>query len=139
MPLHSQDRRLTRLNLMPHLARLPVPEAHIPTAVSTRYKLAVGTDSHVRSIARDIMAPVALLAVLAETIGRRVDCDLVVAGLERNILARGVRSRAHHTIHIWFRNELDGDGDTVFPSAQRLVIRRSDEPSVLGGIINTCN
>jgi hypothetical protein len=34
MPLHSQDRRITRLNLVPHLARLPVPEHTITAAVT---------------------------------------------------------------------------------------------------------
>ena len=87
MPLTRHDRPITRLNLMPHLTRLPVPEAHIPTRIATHHDLAVGTDIHIDRIPGIIMTPEPLLAVLPEPLRARVDDDLVVGRLEGDELA----------------------------------------------------
>lgn len=87
MPLYRQDRRVTRLDLVPHFTRLPVPKADIAAAVSRADKLSIRTDCHVRRIAGNVMTPVALLAVLPEAIGRGIYSDLVVGGLEGNVFS----------------------------------------------------
>ena len=87
MPLHSKYRCITCLDLMPHLARLPVPEAYVTAAITRADKLSVRADSHVRRITSDIVTPIALLSILPEAIGGGIDCDLVVGRLEGNIFA----------------------------------------------------
>lgn len=77
------------------------------------------------------MPSVALLAVLAESVGGRIDGDLVVGGLERDVFAGRMGRSTDHGEHVWFGNELDGDWDTIFPCTQRLVVRRCDEAAIL--------
>ena len=56
-----------------------------------------------------------LLAVLPKAVGRAVDDDLVVAGLEGDGFAVGVRAGAGEGEHVGFDDSLDGDADAVFP------------------------
>ena len=122
MPLHRQNRSVTRLNFMPHLARLPVPEAHITATITGANELPIRADCHVRRIARNIVAAVALFAILAEAVGRGVDGDLVIGGLKSHVFTRGMRGGANHGEHVGFCNKLDGDWDTVFPCPERFVV-----------------
>ena len=131
MPLHRQHRTVARLDLMPHLARLPVPEADVASAVAAGNELAVRTDRHVARVARRVVAAEPLLPVLSEPVRRRVYRDLVVGALECDVLARRVRRAAHHAVHVWLGDEFDRDRDAVFPGAQGLVIRGCDEAAVL--------
>jgi hypothetical protein len=87
MPLHTEYRRITARNLMIHLTRLPVPEAQETSAVARADELPVRTNRHVRRVPSNIVAPVTLLPVLAETVGRGVDGDLVVGRLEGDVFA----------------------------------------------------
>ena len=130
MPLRRHHGTVTRHHLMPHLARLPVPETHIPTTIAAHDKLPVGADTHVDGIPGVIMPAEALLPVLPEAVRRGVHDDLVIARLEGDVFARGVRRRAHHAVHVRLGDEFDGHGDVVFPSAQGLVVRGGDEAAV---------
>ena len=85
MPLRAHHRPLARYHLMPHLARLPVPETHIPPAIPAHHKLPVWTHAHVNRIARVIMPAETLLPVLSEAVRGRVHDDLVIAGLKRDV------------------------------------------------------
>ena len=87
MPLHRQDGCVTRLDLVPHLACLPVPEAYIASAVTGADELSVGTDGHIGRVPSNVVAPVALLAILAEPVSRGIDGDLIVGGLHGDVLS----------------------------------------------------
>ena len=76
------------------------------------------------------MAAETLLAVLAEAVGTGVHDDLVVAGLEGDVFARGMRRGSHHAVHVGLGDEFDGDGDVVFPRPQGLVVGGGDEAPV---------
>lgn len=130
MPLRTNDRPVARDHLMPHLAALPVPETHVAAAVAAHDELAVRADGHVDGVTGVVVSAEALLAVLAEAVGGGVDDDLVVAGLEGDVFARGVRGGPHHAVHVRLGDEFDGDGDVVFPGSQRLVVRGGDEAAV---------
>jgi hypothetical protein len=47
MPLHCQHRCVTRLKLVPHLARLPVPEEDLTTTASRADDLTIRADSDI--------------------------------------------------------------------------------------------
>lgn len=82
MPVHTSDGATflpTSLDLMVHLASLPVPEADIATAVTRSKELTIRRDLEVDSIPGSIMPNEALLPVLTEFVRRAVDDDLVVA------------------------------------------------------------
>lgn len=87
VPLHGQNRSVARLNFVPHLARLPVPEAHITATVARADELTVRTDRHIWRIPCHVVPSVALLPVLAESVGGGVYGDLIVGGLECNVFA----------------------------------------------------
>ena len=87
MPLASHNRDVACLDLVPHLTRLPVPEAHESAAVATRDDLAVGADGDVDGIAGVVVTAKAFLSVLAEPVCRCVYDDLVVAALEGSVFA----------------------------------------------------
>ena len=133
MPLTRDDGTIsTSLNLMPHLARLPVPEADITGGVATHDDLAVGADIDVDRIPSVIMAAEALFAILSKAFGAGVYDDLVVCGLEGDEFAGRVGGRADHAEHVRFGDEFDGHGDAVFPRAQGLVVGGGDEAA--GGV-----
>jgi hypothetical protein len=131
MPLHGQDGRITRLDLVPHLARLPVPETHVASAVSGADELSIRTDGNIRRVPSNVVALVALLSVLPESLWGGIDGDLVVRGLHRNVFSRGMRSCADHGEHVRLGDELDGYGNAVFPRAEGLVVRGGDKSTVL--------
>lgn len=134
MPLYSQNWRVTRLNFMPHFACFPVPKAYVTTTVTRTDELPIRTNCHVGCVACHIVALVALFAILAEAVRRGIHRDLVVGRLESNVLAGWMGRRANHGEHVGFRDELDGYRNAVFPCAERFVIRRGDEASVLGTV-----
>lgn len=72
-----------------------------------------------------------LLPVLSEAVGGGVDDDLVVAGLEGDVFPTRVWRGAHHAVHVGFRDEFDGDGDVVFPSAEGFVVGSGDEAAII--------
>lgn len=80
----------TRQNLMIHLASLPVPEANVAAAVTGNEELTIRRDFDINSVSGIVVAAEALLAVLSELVCSAVDHDLVVAGLEGDVLAVGV-------------------------------------------------
>lgn len=116
---------------MPHLARLPIPKAHIPAAVPAHDELPIGTHAHIDRVPRIVMAAEALLPILPEAIRGRVHDDLVVARLERDVFPRRVRGGAHEGVHVGLGDELDGDGDVVLPGAEGLVVGGGDEAAVV--------
>ena len=132
MPLTRHDRPVARLNLVPHLTRLPVPEAHIATGVATHDDLAIRADVDVDRIPGVVVAAEALLAILAEALGAGIDDDLVISGLEGDELAGRVGRGADHAEHVRLGDELDGHGDPVLPRAQGLVVGGRDEAA--GGV-----
>lgn len=117
-------------DLMVHLARLPVPETDIAAAVTGRDELAVGRDLHINSVPSVIVAPETLLAVLPEFVRGAVHDDLVVAGLEGDVLTVWMGRGARQGEHVGLGDELDGHGDAVLPGAQGLVVRGGDEAAV---------
>ena len=125
IPLHTRNRRAllpASLELMHHLARLPVPKAHPPTTIAARHKTAIGANIHVDGISTRIMPDEPLLPILAEPVRAGVDVDLVVAGLQRDGLVRRVRDRAREGEHVRLGDELDGHGDVDLPRAEGLVV-----------------
>ena len=130
MPLCSDNGPITRKHLMPHLASLPIPKAHIPATITGHDKLAVRTDTHVNGITRIIVTAETLLPVLAEAVRACVDDDLIVAGLESDVFPARVRGGAHHAVHVGLCDEFDGDGDVVFPCSQGFVVRGGYEAAV---------
>ena len=131
MPRHPYHGALIRLDLMPHLTRLPIPKADIAARIARDDELAVGRDVHVDGVPGVVLPAETLLAVLAEAVGGGVDDDLVVPALEGDGFAVGVRGRAHHGVHVGFRDVFDGHGDVVFPCAQGFVVRGGDEAAVV--------
>ena len=128
MPLARDDGPITaRLNLVPHLTRLPVPEAYVTGSVAAHDDLAVRADVEVNRITGVVVASEPLFPILPEAFGAGVDDNLVVCGLEGDEFAGRVRGRADHAEHVRLRDEFDGDGDPVLPRAQGLVVRGRDE------------
>lgn len=119
------------LNLMVHLARLPVPEAHIPGAITGADKLPVRRDLEVDTISGIVVPTETLFAVLTEFICRAVHNDLVIAGLESDVFPVWMGCSAREREHVWFRDEFDRDGDAVFPGAEGLIVGGGDEAAVL--------
>lgn len=118
-------------DLMIHLARFPIPEAHVPGTITGRDKLAVRRDRQINSITRVIVAAETLLAVLSELIGRAVHDNLVIARLKGDVFAVGMGRCARESEHVRLCNELDWHGDTVFPGAKGLIVGCGDEAAVL--------
>ena len=115
---------------MHHLAALPIPEAHPPATIAARDESAIGTDAQISSITSGIVAPKALLPVLPKAIASCVDHDLIVAALEGDGFAGGVRERGGQGVHVGFGDEFDGDGDVDFPGSEGLVVGGGDEAAV---------
>lgn len=106
MPSHRDHRPLlARLNLMPHFARLPIPEAQISPTISWGYHVSRWGYRHVYSISSVIMSPETLeesaqsalrskkkevctylLPILPELIASTVNNNLVVRALESHVL-----------------------------------------------------
>src|SRR6266487_3110714 len=87
MPLHTRNRPLRSLHLMPHLTRLPIPEAHISTTISGSHKLTVWTTGHIDGISCIVVTLEDFLSVLSEFVVRTVDEDVVIGGLIGNVFA----------------------------------------------------
>ena len=115
---------------MHHLAGLPIPETNPPATIPTRDKTAIRTNPHIRAIPRGIMPAEALLAVLPKAVTRCIHDDLVVAALERDGFARGVRERGRERVHVGLGDEFDGNGDVELPGAQGFVVGGGDEAAV---------
>lgn len=134
MPVKTSRRTAflaARHNFVVHFPGLPIPEAYVSGAVAGAYELTIGRDLEVNGVTSVIMAAEALLSILAEFIRGAVDDDLIVAGLEGDILAVWMGCCPCEGKHVWFRNELDRDGDAVFPGAEGFVVRCGDEATVL--------
>ena len=90
MPLDAVDGLVAGLELVVHLAGLPIPEADVALGVAAGEELAIGAAGDVDGCSGVVVAAVALLPVLAELVGRAVDDDLVVGALVGDVLARRV-------------------------------------------------
>lgn len=122
MPLHRQDRGVTCLDLVPHLASLPIPKTHVPATISRTDKLSIRTYGHIRCIARNVVAPVRLLSILSEPVSGGIDRDLVIRRLERNVFAGRMRRGSYHGEHVGLGDEFDGHGNAILPGSERLVV-----------------
>lgn len=116
---------------MVHFTSLPIPEADIAATITGRDELSVRGDLDINGVAGVIVATETLLPVLAELVCGAVHDDLVIAGLEGDVFAIGVGGGAGEGEHVWFGDEFDGDGDTVFPGAEGFVVRGGDEAAVV--------
>lgn len=132
MPLDAADLTVLDLDLVEHLAALPVPKGDVATRISAGQELAVGADVDVYGASGVVVAAVALLAVLAEFVVARIDDDLVVGALVGDVLARGVGGSAGHGEQVRLSNVLYGDAEAVLPGAEGAVVRRRHEaPAVV--------
>lgn len=89
-PSHTVDGSTTRVrvDLVVHLARLPVPEADVSAGIARSNELPVGTADQPDAGAGGVVAAPGLLAVLAELVrGRRVGDDGVVGALVEDVFA----------------------------------------------------
>ncbi len=130
MPIHTYTSPLASTDLMPHATRLPIPKAHVARGIPARHHAPIRADCHIDRISGVVMPSEALLPVLPEPVAGAVDDNLVVGGLESDVLAAWVRGAADHGEHFGFGDVFDGDGDIVFPSAEALVVGGGDETAV---------
>jgi hypothetical protein len=130
MPFRRDDRRVTCLDRVPHLASLPVPKADKSTRISTGNNATVRRHVNINRVTGIVVPSEVLLAVLANLVSCRVDLDGVVGRLQEDV-ALGVCGGFDHREHVRLGDELDGDGNAVLPCAQRLVVGGCDEPAVL--------
>ena len=70
-------------------------------------------------------------AVLPESIRRCVNDNLIIAGLECDGFAGGMRGCANKTVHMWLCNSLYRDRDADFPCQDGFVIRARDHAAVV--------
>lgn len=78
VPRDASDGLVARLELVVHLARLPVPEGDVAGRVAAGEELAIWADSQVDGRARVVVAPVRFLPVLPELFVRTVHHYLIV-------------------------------------------------------------
>lgn len=71
------------------------------------------------------------LPVLPEFVRRRVDDDLVVGRLERDVFPVGMRGGSDQGVHVRFRDEFDGNGDVVLPDTDGFVVGRRNKTTVV--------
>ena len=81
VPLAADQDLVVRLHLLHYLARLPVPEPQVPFRVARHQVPAVWRKAWLTRIAGHHVSLEDLFVVLAESILRAVDQDLVVQGL----------------------------------------------------------
>jgi hypothetical protein len=108
-PRHTRNRppAAIRLHLVVHLARLEVPETHIPARIARHHKLAVRTTRKPNGAAGRVVPAPRLLAVLPEFIrSRRVRHDRVVGALVQHVLAARVLRRLGERKHVGFTEKL---------------------------------
>jgi hypothetical protein len=67
--LHCYNWYLARFSLILHLARLPVPEAYIATAIAGTDVLSIRTDCHIWRVTSIVVTSVSLVLVLSELTG----------------------------------------------------------------------
>jgi len=130
MPIHTYTSPLASTDLMPHATRLPIPKAHVARGIPARHHAPIRADCHIDRISGVVMPSEALLPVLPEPVAGAVDDNLVVGGLESDVLAAWVRGAADHGEHFGFGDVFDGDRDIVFPGAEALVVGGGDEAAV---------
>ncbi len=108
MPQHAGDgcTAAIHLELLVHLARLPVVEEDASHAVARHEELAVRADVDPDRRPSRVVAAVHLLPVLAELVRCRVDQDLVV-GLESDVLGAGVQGGAGYWVEVRLRDVFD--------------------------------
>src|SRR5262249_39467267 len=106
MPRNIRDRRshptllsASRLHLVPHLARLPVPETDKATTVTARHDPPVGRNGNVNCISTRVHPSEPFLAILSKLLPGRVHDNLIVRALVRDVfptgMRRGFRQRKH--------------------------------------------
>jgi hypothetical protein len=130
MPLRRHHRAITRLELMVQLTALPVPKAQPTSGVTAHQELTIRRNVDINRIARIVVSSERFLAVLSELVGGGVYDHLVITALVRHVLAAGMGRCADHRVHVGLCDELDGNGNTVFPGTQRFVIGGGDESAV---------